>query len=167
MTQQTEGHAPRQPAPLRISRRFDAPPEVVFEAWSSADHVSQWFCPKGYSAPQAKVELRVGGPFEVCMRSPEGRDVWTRGTVAEVIPNERLVLDLYAEDDGGRRLFGAYTEVTFTPEGRGTRLDVVQTYTSDEPSLTAHMTDGAPEGWTQTLDKLEAEIRRMQGSTRA
>ena len=60
-----------QPAPVRVSRVFPAPRETVFKAWSSADHIKRWFCPSGYSVPEAKVEMRVGGAFEVCMRSPE------------------------------------------------------------------------------------------------
>ena len=58
-----------QPAPLRVSRVFSAPRETVFKAWSSADHIKRWFCPDGYSVPEAKVEMRAGGAFEVCMRS--------------------------------------------------------------------------------------------------
>ena len=69
-----------QPGPVRLSRVFAAPRETVFKAWSSADHIKRWFCPAGYSVPEAKVEMRVGGAFEVCMRSPEGVDHWTKGT---------------------------------------------------------------------------------------
>ena len=47
--------------PLRVSRIFSAPRETVFKAWSSADHVKRWFCPNGYSVPEAAVEMRVGG----------------------------------------------------------------------------------------------------------
>jgi uncharacterized protein YndB with AHSA1/START domain len=57
-----------QPAPLRVSRVFSAPRETVFKAWSSAEHVKRWFCPNGYSVPEATVEMRPGGRFEVCMR---------------------------------------------------------------------------------------------------
>ena len=48
-----------EPAPLRVSRVFPAPRETVFRAWSSADHIKRWFCPDGYSVPEAKVEVRV------------------------------------------------------------------------------------------------------------
>ena len=70
-----------QPAPLRVSRVFPAPRETVFKAWSSADHVKRWFCPNGYSVPEATVEMRVGGRFEVCMRSPEGAGALDQGDV--------------------------------------------------------------------------------------
>jgi uncharacterized protein YndB with AHSA1/START domain len=152
-----------QPAPLRVSRVFSAPRETVFKAWSSADHVKRWFCPNGYSVPEATVEMRVGGRFEVCMRSPEGTEHWTKGTFTEVVVPERLTIDHHVIDPcGGGPLFSAVTEVKFTPADGGTRMDVVQSYTVIDAAQVEPMLKGAPEGWRQTLDKLEAEVARMQ-----
>jgi uncharacterized protein YndB with AHSA1/START domain len=94
------------------------------------------------------------------MRGPDGVEHWSRGVFTEVSP-ERLVLDLTVTDAGGRRLFRAFTEVNFADAAGGTRMDVVQTYTVIAPDA-AWMTEGAPVGWSQTLDKLDAEIARMQ-----
>lgn len=151
--------------PLRLSRTFHARRETVFKAWTSAEHVQRWFCPATYTAPDARVELRVGGPFEVCMRSPGGTEHWTRGTFAEVTPHTRLVLDLYAVDASGKQLFRAYTEVEFSDALGGTRVDIVQTYTFIDPAMAAPMVAGASEGWRTTLDKLGAEVVRMQGGS--
>jgi uncharacterized protein YndB with AHSA1/START domain len=166
MTEVVE-NATDQPPPLRLSRIFHARRETVFKAWSSADHVKRWFCPAGFTVPEATVQMHVGGPFEVCMRGPDGIDYWTRGIFAEVSPVDRLALDLHAVDTGGRRLFRAYTEVSFADEPGGTRMEVVQTYTFADPSKAAPMVAGAPVGWSQTLDKLEAEVMRMQGGGEA
>ncbi len=152
-----------QPAPLRISRTFPAPRALVFKAWSSAEHVKRWFSPETYSVPDAKVEMRVGGAFEVCMRSPDGRDHWTRGTFVEVTPHDRLVIDMRVADAAGKPLFSAYTEVSFADDVVGTRMDVVQTYVFADPAMAAPMVAGAPEGWRTTLDKLQKEIARMRG----
>ena len=152
-----------QPPPLRLSRVLHAPRETVFRAWSSADHVKHWFCPETYTAPHAKVEMRVGGPFEVCMRSPAGEEHWSRGVFVEVTPRTRLVIDMHAMDKAGKPLFRAYTEVDFSDALGGTRMDVLQTYTFIDPSMAAPMVAGAPEGWRTTLDKLEKEVVRMQG----
>lgn len=152
-----------QPPPLRLSRVFNARRETVFKAWSSADHVKRWFSPETFTVPQATVEMKVGGPFEVCMRSPDGTEYWTRGKFVEVTPHTRLVIDTHATDAAGEKLFRAYTEVEFSDALGGTRMDVVQTYTFMDPSIAAPMVAGAPEGWRTTLDKLEKEIMRMQG----
>ena len=152
-----------QPEPLRLSRVFHARRETVFRAWSSADHVKRWFSPEAYSVSDARVEMRVGGPFEVCMRSPIGEEHWTRGTFVEVAPHSRLVIDMRVDGYAGEPLFRAYTEVDFSDALGGTRMDVVQTYTFIDPSIAARMVGGAPEGWRTTLDKLEKEVVRMQG----
>lgn len=162
MTQASTKDSAIQPPPVRLSRIFPAPRATVFKAWSSADHVKRWFAPTSYTVPHAKVHMRDGGPFEVCMRAPDGTEHWTRGTFTEVSPVDRLVLDLRVEDAKGTGLFRAHTEVTFADAGGGTRMDVVQTYTVLKPDV-AWMAKGAPAGWAQTLDKLETEIARMQG----
>jgi uncharacterized protein YndB with AHSA1/START domain len=153
-----------QPAPLRVSRTFSAPRETVFKAWSSADHIKRWFCPDGYSVPEAKIEMRAGGAFEVCMRSPEGVDHWTKGTFTEVVAPERLTIDHHVIDpSGGGPLFSALTEVAFIDNGcAGTLIEVIQTYTVADMAQADLMLKGAPEGWRQTLDKLEAEVKRIQ-----
>ena len=167
MAQSTDAEnaaALRQPPPLKISRTFHARRETVFKAWSTAEHVKNWFSPQTYSVPDARVEMRVGGAFEVCMLSPSGEKHWTRGIFVEVTPHSRLVIDMHATDLQGRPLFRAYTEVTFTDALGGTRMDVVQTYTFVDPSMAAPMVAGAPEGWRTTLDKLEQEVLRMSGA---
>jgi len=148
--------------PLRLSRILHARRETVFKAWSSADHVKRWFCPETYTIPQATVETKVGGPFEVCMCSPAGEQHWIRGGFVEVVANERLVIDMLVTDSDGAKLFRALTEVTLSDVLGGTRMDVVQTYTLIDPSK-AWMIAGAPQGWGSTLDKLEREVVRMQG----
>jgi uncharacterized protein YndB with AHSA1/START domain len=154
-----------QPPPLRLSRIFHARRETVFKAWSTAEHVKRWFSPETYSAPDAKVEMRVGGAFEVCMRSPQGEEHWTRGVFSEVAPHSRLVIDMQTSDAAGRPLFTARTEVDFADVLGGTKMDVLQTYVFIDPSTAAPMVAGASEGWRTTLDKLETEVVRMQGGS--
>lgn len=151
-------------SPLRLSRIFHARRETVFKAWSSAEYVKRWFCPETFSVPDAKVEMRVGGPFEVCMRSPAGEEHRIRGRFVEVAPHTRLAIDMQVADSAGRPLFGAFTEVEFSDALGGTRIEVVQSYTLIDPSA-AWMVTGAPDGWRTTLDKLEKEVVRLQGAT--
>ncbi len=151
-------------APLRLSRVFHARRETVFKAWSTAEHVQRWFSPETFTVPHARVEMRVDGPFEICMRSPAGEQHWIRGRFVEVVPHSRLAIDMLITDSAAKELFRAYTEVAFEDALGGTRMDVVQTYTLLDPSV-AWMVAGAPQGWSSTLDKLEKEVVRMQGGT--
>jgi uncharacterized protein YndB with AHSA1/START domain len=151
------------PPPVRLSRIFHAPREIVFRAWTSADHVERWFAPTGFTIPQASVDARVGGKFEVLMRSGDGVGHWARGTFVDVALNERLMLDLVVDDGKGHALFRAFTAAAFADAPGGTRLDVTQTYAIVDPKA-AWMAQGASHGWAQTLDNLGAEVRRMLAS---
>ena len=154
--------AVQQPPPLRLSRVFHARRETVFNDWSSADHVKRWFSPETFTVSDAKVQMQVGGPFEVCMRSPAGEEHWIRGRFVEIAPRTRLVIDMHVADSSGKPLFRALTEVDFSDALGGTRMDLVQTYTLIDPSM-AWMVAGAPDGWRTTLDKLEKAVVRLQG----
>jgi uncharacterized protein YndB with AHSA1/START domain len=155
------------PPPLKISRLLHAPRETVFKAWSTAEHVKRWFAPETYCVPDARVDFRVGGSFEVLMRSPTGEEHWTRGKFVEITPLKRLAIDMLVADAAGEPLFRALTEVDFADVLGGTQMDVKQTYVFLDPSIAAPMTAGAPEGWRTTLDKLEREVIRMQGGAEA
>ena len=155
--------AARTLKPVQISRTFHAPRERVFAAWSSADAVRRWFAPTGFTIPEAEVELSVGGPFEVLMRSPAGEEHWARGVVKEVLAFDRIVIDFMIEVPSGRALFRAFTEIKFSDVLGGTRLDVTQSYTTLDPDA-AGMAEGAPKGWTQTLDNLNQEVMRRETS---
>ncbi len=157
-------HNANQPPPLQLSRVFHARRETVFKAWSTAEHIKHWFSPATYTVADAKVDMRVGGVFEVCMRSPTGQDHWSRGTFVEVTPHSRLVVDMHATGNAGQPLFRAYTEVEFSDVLGGTEMKVLQTYTFLDPAMAGPMVAGASEGWRTTLNKLEKEILRMQGS---
>jgi uncharacterized protein YndB with AHSA1/START domain len=110
-----------------------------------------------FTVPEANVELRVGGKFEICMRAPNGQDVWTCGHFTEIVPNARLVIEMGVADADRQALFTAHTVVTFSDEGGGTRLHVNQTYTVYQP-IAEQMIKGARQGWAETLDRLEEAL---------
>jgi uncharacterized protein YndB with AHSA1/START domain len=156
-------HEKRAPElePLVVSRIFPAARDLVFRAWSSAEHVKHWFCPEGYTVPEARIDFRVGGAFEVCMRSSDGEAHWMKGTIREIVHNARLVIDSTVGPDE-QPLFRAQTVAVFEEQrGGSTRLEVTQHYTILDPSAVS-MTRGASEGWRQTLDRLEREVVRMR-----
>lgn len=138
---------------LKVSRVFHARREQVFTAWSSGEHVKQWFCPAAFTVPQAHVEFRAGGRFDVCMRAPDGQEHWTRGHFVEIVPNARLVIEMSVPGADGELLFSAHTEVNFLEAPCGTNMEVTQTYTLLQP-IAEQMVKGAQQGWSETLDRL-------------
>ena len=86
---------------LVIKRIFDAPCELVWRAWTEAEHVVKWWAPKDHTTPACKIDLRVGGKYLICMRSKEGQDFWITGAYKEIIPNQKLVCsDCFSDEHG-------------------------------------------------------------------
>jgi uncharacterized protein YndB with AHSA1/START domain len=155
------GRAADETPELKVSRVLHARRETVFRAFGSAEHLKRWFPPETFSAPEATVQMRVGGPFEVCFRSPAGEVHWVRGRFLEVVPNSRLVIDMTITDVADQALFRARTEVDFLEAPGGTRIEVVQRYTV-LAAQAAWMVKGAPEGWRSSMEKLAQEVLRME-----
>ena len=120
MTKVDQTGAEVQPAPVRLRAPLPRRGRPCSRPGALPITSRDGSVPPGYSVPEAKVEMRVGGPFEVCMRSPEGVDHWTRGTFTEVSPPGRLAIDHHVIDPcGGGPLFSACTQVNFSDDASG------------------------------------------------
>lgn len=133
---------------LVITRVLDAPPILVYKAWTDPVHMVRWIGPKGFTAPSAKLDVREGGHYRALIRSAEGKEYWFHGTYREVVENKRLVFTFAWEEDGERGEENLVT-VTLTPEGDKTRMTFKQ---APFPSLEER--DGHEGGWSEAFDKL-------------
>jgi len=157
---------------LTLTRVFNAPPEVVFKAWYEPDQFKQWFAPDGFSIPHCEIDPRPGGILVFSMQSPqwlEGREIWSRGVFREVDVPRRTVSAIHFSDEKGNRLkpsaYGLSEDfpeemvmtVIFEPEdsGKKTKLTVTQSV-----PLSVAERNGALIGWGQTLDHLEAHLKK-------
>ena len=147
----------KQQRSISITRVFDAPRERVFAAWTRAEMLAHWFGPRGFSVPACESDPRPGGVFRLCMRSPEGKDYWVRGTYREVHAGERLVIDCVADDAEGVQRLAEVIDVTFAAQGDRTRLTVNCTSGGPSPEA-AEMLKGMDRGWKQSVDKLGAQL---------
>ncbi|MDI9915555.1 SRPBCC domain-containing protein [Rhodococcus sp. IEGM 1379] len=77
-----------------ISRVIDAPPELVFEAFTEVRHLSQWWGPDGFTTTARAFEFRVGSEWDFVMRGPDGTDYpeWISWT--EIVRPETLITEL-------------------------------------------------------------------------
>ncbi|HET7109123.1 MAG TPA: SRPBCC domain-containing protein [Candidatus Acidoferrum sp.] len=149
-----------------ITRIFDAPRALVWEAWTNPKYVMQWWGPKGFTAPVCKIDFRVGGKFLCCMRSPDGQEGWNGGEYHEIVPHEKIVYSLYFADANGNRvdpaelgiehqaIDDARDVVIFEDFGNGqTKLTMIGNETMEEAK-----NSGQFEGWNETFDKLAAVV---------
>lgn len=165
MATATETSPAAQRQSLTVSRAFNAPRDLVFKAWSAAEHLKHWFCPQGFIVPECEVEFRPGGKFDLCMRAQDGSmEHWIRGHYVEITPHSRIVVDMTVVSNTGTPLFNAHTSVGFATVCGGTEMTVTQRYTLIDPSA-GSFTQGAEQGWAQTLDRLEKEVARISANT--
>jgi len=134
---------------LIIRRTFDAPRELVFRAWTEPQLLAQWSCPRGFTCSENRGELRVGGAFSACMRSPEGTEHRLRGVYREIVPPERLVFTHCWVDERGTP--GPETLVTVMLAERGGRTEMMF-HQGLFASIAAR--DGHEQGWTSCFEQL-------------
>jgi uncharacterized protein YndB with AHSA1/START domain len=142
------------PTALRVSRRFAAPRERVFRAWTEAPALRKWFrVAEGYATPIAEVDLRVGGRYRLGMQAPDATEPQIVGGVyREISPPERLVFTWQWE---GAPPEAPETIVTVEFHQHGSQTEVVLTHEGfpDRPARDQH---GA--GWQGCFDGLAAAV---------
>lgn len=150
---------------LVITRIFDAPRELVWRAWTDPERMKLWWGPKTFTAPAGKIDLRVGGAFLFCMRSPEGQNFWSTGVYREIVAPSLLVYtDNFADEKGNvvpashYGLPGDWTEemvvtVTFEEHEGKTKMTLRH---AGLPS--GEMSEMTGTGWNGSFDKLAESL---------
>jgi uncharacterized protein YndB with AHSA1/START domain len=135
---------------LVMTRTFDAPRALVFEAWTERQHLERWQgAPQGFTVTTEQADIRPGGAFRICMRSPEGVDHWLQGVYRDVVAPERLVFTHTWLDAEGKPGTETLVTITFAERGRKTELTLRQSGFKSEESRAGH-----EQGWASTFDRL-------------
>jgi uncharacterized protein YndB with AHSA1/START domain len=145
---------------LTIVRTFDAPRALVFEAWTDAAHLAQWWGPAGFTNPVCEIDARAGGALRIHMRSPDGTVYPMTGVIQDILPPERIVFTTAALDAAGRHLLEGLTTVTFAEEGGKTKLTLHTEAVALTDIAIAYL-QGMEMGWTQSIERLGAHVARM------
>jgi len=88
-------------APFVTSRVFDAPRDRVWQAWTEAERLKQWFGPRDFARTSSKMDLRPGGTYHYGLRTPDGKDMWGKWTFLEIVKPEKLVFVVSFSDEKG------------------------------------------------------------------
>jgi uncharacterized protein YndB with AHSA1/START domain len=143
---------------LVFTRVFDAPRELVYEAWTEPKHLEQWWGPYGFRTESLGKETRVGGEWRLIMHAPNGMQFRNRVVYENVTPPERLVYR-HLGDDGK-----VHFEVTTTFEDvseEQTRVTMRQLFGSEKELDEVIQKYGADKGGTQTMDRLEEHLATL------
>ena len=141
-----------------LTRVFDAPRRLVFDAFTKPELLQRWFGPHGWSMPVCEVDLRVGGGFRFVLRGPDGKDLGMRGIYREIEPPERSVhTESFDDYPGESQVTGVWVE-----QGGKTTLTVTVLYPSREVR-DAVIQSGMGHGAAESYDKL-AELLASAGT---
>ena len=141
-----------------VTRTFNAPARIVFEAFTKAELLRQWWIPKssGISLLSCEADVRVGGRYRLMLRHGDSEPMAFHGRYLEVTPYSRLV---WTNEEGGEG--GAVTTVTFEERGGKTLVVMHDLYPSKE-ALDA--LEGMEGGMLESLEQLD-EFVVSQGAS--
>jgi uncharacterized protein YndB with AHSA1/START domain len=143
MSPESEIVAAQPQGTVVITRVFDAPRALVWQAWTDAKMMAQWFGPRGFTSSVPELDLRVGGALRIVMHGPDGNDYPMKGVFREVVALERLVFSNIAVDKDGNHLLEGETTLTMKSHMVGL------------VPIAPQMLAGMEAGWTQSIDKLQ------------
>ena len=150
---------------ISIDRTFDLPLATLWKAWSEEESFKKWFSPEGLTTPSSSIEFRVGGKFIVSMKSPDGKETWSKGTYKEIIPMKKIsYLDSFSDADGNIVPASYYNmagdwdlelpvTVEFQEVNGKTNMKLQHT------GLPIEVADDCMKGWQSCFDKLERTIK--------
>ena len=149
-----------------ISRQFNASRSRVWKAWTERDELMKWFGPKGVTITTANLDLRPGGEFHYCMRTPDGKEMWGKWTFREIGPQDRIVVvSSFSDAAGGIARhplaptwpLRSLSTTTFDERDGKTTLTIRWSPidpTFDERKTFNESFDGMTQGWSGTFEQL-------------
>lgn len=142
---------------LVITRTYKARRALVFACWTEAEHLEHWQgAPEGFTVTFNEANIRPGGSFKLCMRSPEGVDHWVQGTYVRVVKPELLEFTHSWLDAEGRPGHETLVTVTFEQRGTGTELTLRQRGFTSAGSRNGH-----EQGWSSTIERLTSYLNEI------
>lgn len=139
---------------ILITREFDAPKHLVYQAWTTPELIKRWWSGDRGEVTIAEVDLRVGGRWRYVMTATGGFEVAFHGEYREIVPNERIVsTEIYEGMPEGE----AVNTATFTEKDGRTTLTLLVQHSCRE-HRDAHINSGMEDGMQEAMDHLEQVV---------
>ncbi len=146
---------------IAMTREFDAPRELVFEAHSSCEHLRNWWGPRRYEVADCEMDFRPGGAWRMVHRADGEDDQVFRGEIREVVPPERIVQTFEWMGAPGHI---SVDTLTLEEEDGKTRVTVRSEFDTVEDRdgmLQSGMESGLAETWERLDEYLEVLKSRV------
>ena len=139
-----------------ITREFDAPPHLVYRAWTTPELIKRWWSAARGAVTVADVDLRVGGMWRWVMVTEDDFEVAFHGEYRELVPNERIVCtevyESFPEADAA-----SLNTMVFTEKNGRTAMTILVQHNKQE-HRDAHINSGMEAGMQDAMDLLEQAI---------
>ncbi|MDR2285647.1 MAG: SRPBCC domain-containing protein [Sphingobacterium sp.] len=149
---------------IRMAREFEAGLQLVWDAWTKAALLDQWWGPEPYRAETKVMDFRVGGYWLYAMVSPEGEKHWGKADFVS-IENEKsfTMKGGFSDENGVLNLDFPQNEWqnTFIPKDNGVRVEILLTYNSAK-DLEAEIEMGFLEGMSVDFQQLHALLPKLK-----
>jgi uncharacterized protein YndB with AHSA1/START domain len=146
---------------LVMTRTFDAPRDLVFEAHTSCEHMKNWWGPRKYEIVECDIDFRPGGTWRVVHRAPGEEHVFS-GEYREIVPPERIT---WTFEWGGAPGHVSVETLTLEEHDGKTTITAVSVFDSveDRDGMTQ---SGMEEGANETYDRLDEYLEQLKARAR-
>ena len=140
---------------LVITRKLNAPRELVWEVWTNPDHIKNWWGPDGFTNTIFTMDVQPGGTWDFVMHGPDGTDYKNKSRFKEIVKPERIVFE---------HLTGPKftSTITFTEDGNKTLLTWRMLFETAAEFIQTVKTFKADEGLKQNVAKLEEYLKEVK-----
>jgi uncharacterized protein YndB with AHSA1/START domain len=138
---------------LLISRKLDAPIELVWEVWTKPEHIANWWGPNGFTNTISTMDVKPGGEWNLVMHGPDGTDYVNKSIFKEVIFHKKLVYE--------HRNPGFVATITFEEQGEQTLLTWHMLFETAELFTAVVKAHNAAEGLKQNMEKLNIYLSKV------
>ncbi|MGG3306075.1 SRPBCC domain-containing protein [Paenibacillus lautus] len=160
---------------LLLTRVFNAPRELVFKVWTDPEHFGKWWGPQGFSLDVIRMDVRPGGMFLGCQKSPDGNQaMWGKFVYQEVIVPEKLVFIQSFSDEEGNTIRAPFNaswpleiiNIITLEEADGKTTLTMQggpvNATAEEQAAFDEMAPMVKQGFGGTFDQLAEYLKSQQ-----
>ena len=143
---------------LNIKRSYNAPIDVVWQAWADPVRAREWWGPRGFKAAVVELDERVGGRWRAKMVAPDGTELWQHGVYREIVPKKRIVYTFIWDQEPNHEML---VTVGFAAKGDKTEIAFEQTgFKSDGER------EGHKDGWNESFDRLGEYLQQGGSKTK-